>query len=484
MNVTIDKQVLKYSFISVLIFILNSAFTTNYSIMLVLTGLELFVLFVLFLKGNDLGYLCFYIIFITASMEFGQFVGTDEFYGFKNFKLLGINIAVWSIMPLFVKFIFTSDIISLFHKRKSYVKTFIIVISSFTLIATMTGLINILINDNNVGNFNSVLSVFLDATYIFFYILICILVVGSVINKYKENIDVIKKCLLSIFMGFGFSIFFTILTGTFGNYGGLDSLRVSNLVMLFPLFLVIPFFGGIKKRINIFLILISVTVVLFALYYNANGKMILLTLAAPFLILILLYRNQKKLPALILTIMFPIFIIAFISLVFYQGGMSRILSIKIEQTFSLLAIWRPDWLESMNGSPKARIAEFLNICLEYYQKPYYLITGKGYLGSIRDHLNMFGNMSLSGFSYIEWINGSFYKMHETLNNLFLANGLLGIAFYIYIIKLLFTKYHISEFLMVGSIWFLLFYGYSVTLAMFGVACLIVGLYELDKDILL
>jgi len=479
-NEKVNSGATNYIFIAILAFILNSAFTTNYNAMLVITGLQVIMLFVFFIKGNDMDYLCFYIIFTAASMEFSEFIGTELFYGFKNFKVMGINIAVWLIIPLFLKHIIKGNIFSLYKKKQSYVKKFTITISLLTVIATIVGLISIMANDNGVGEINGVIGHFFNEGYIFFYSLICILLVVSVIEKYKKETGRIKNSLLGVFIGLQASIIYAIVTGTYGNYGGLNTLRVSNIVMFVPLSLLIPFYLDFKKKTSIVLMITSLITVLLALYYNSNGKLLLLLILVPILIFTLLYRKGRKLEISMFIIILPIVLSLIAVLMMNYGESSRLLTIKIEQTFSFLAIWKQDWLETMNASPRARIAQFLNIGIEYYEKPYFLITGKGYLGSIPDHLNMFVSWSLTGFSSLEWSLGAFYQMHETLNTIFLTNGVLGLILFGYIIKLIVTKCHVSVYLLIGCIWFILFYGYSVTLAVFGIAALIVGLYDLDK----
>lgn len=479
--IEINKKSIILIIIAILIFTLNSAFTTNFNIMLILTTLQVIFLFVLFIKGNDMDFLCYYIIFTAASMEYGEFLGTELFYGIKNFKIVGINLAIWLIVPLFFKHLVLNYIFLFFKKNNSYVKKVSISMIILTLLGTFVGLSSILINDNNTGQIQGVLSYFLNESYIFFFSLICILTIVSVVEKNDNNTEKLKITILAIFVGLQASILYSILSGTYGNYGGINTLRVSNIVMLIPLSLLIPFYKVFSKKINIIFLFLGSLTVLLALYFNSNGKILLLMMLVPIIVIFLIFYKGKKLSVSALMITLPIFITGILFLVNNFTETSRLLTLKIEQTLSLISIWNNDWFETMNASPRARIAEFLNIGIEYYEKPYFFLTGKGYLGTIPDHLNMFISWSLTGFSSLEWSMGVFYQMHETLNTIFLTNGLIGLLIFGYIAKLLIFKFQTSVFLLIGSIWFLLFYGYSITLAVFGIVSLIVGLYDLDKN---
>jgi len=72
----IKRRTFLYGLASISVFILNSAFTTNYGIMLTLTAIEVLILIKCFALGQDIHYLCYYILFLSSSMESSAFVGT------------------------------------------------------------------------------------------------------------------------------------------------------------------------------------------------------------------------------------------------------------------------------------------------------------------------------------------------------------------------------------------------------------------------
>jgi len=194
--------------------------------------------------------------------------------------------------------------------------------------------------------------------------------------------------------------------------------------------------------------------------------------------------SQKKLKSILVSfvlIFFAMFSIYYLVNEFSSG--SLIFSSKFEQVKRLLFIFDNNWLLSMPLSPRIRIIEFLNITTEYLSKPWYFLFGKGYLGTFRDHTGMIGTTVLLGsYSIDQWSNELFYRVHETINNLFLYNGLLGLTFYakyfFYIIK----HSQKSIWIIIGGYWLLLIYGFSVTMTAFGVASLLFGMIEIDEKI--
>ena len=129
-----------------------------------------------------------------------------------------------------------------------------------------------------------------------------------------------------------------------------------------------------------------------------------------------------------------------------------------------------------------RIAEFLNIAEEYLRKPWYALFGKGFCGTIKDHLGLFEDLSEFSFSKWELELGAYYSLHESINCFFLVGGVFGLYT---LLSLLWKTYRFidkSPWLVFGFMWILLFYNYHLTIGIYGITSLIVGLedvYEYD-----
>ena len=142
----------------------------------------------------------------------------------------------------------------------------------------------------------------------------------------------------------------------------------------------------------------------------------------------------------------------------------------------MLAFWRQDWLQSMPTSPQIRIYEFLSVFEEYHNKPWLILFGKGYLGSFVDYFGYFYSLPesvrLGAFSEIQWANGTFFRVHETLCRLWLANGLVGVFGFIYISISCLKKPNMWSFM--GLIWFVFYMDTTITLSCIGICALVLS----------
>ncbi len=135
----------------------------------------------------------------------------------------------------------------------------------------------------------------------------------------------------------------------------------------------------------------------------------------------------------------------------------------------------------MLPSPKVRITEFLNILIEFVNKPYGFLIGKGILGSVKDYMGDIKMFNLGVYSYDEFVIQSYYSMHESVNIFFLSNGLFGLAFLFKYAKMFLRFMRNNPWIVIGSLWFLLLWGYSTTRAYLGLSCFILGLHMIDQN---
>jgi hypothetical protein len=138
-----------------------------------------------------------------------------------------------------------------------------------------------------------------------------------------------------------------------------------------------------------------------------------------------------------------------------------------------------NWYDLLPDSPKTRIEEFLNIFLEYTKKPYFAMLGKGYGGSIEDHLNTFHNRA-GAFNDEQHNYQTFVVLHESVNTIFLKFGLLGLVSMILVYFKSLSNAEKNPWIVIGSIWMLFFFTYSIALGLFGIPSLILGFYLLGK----
>jgi hypothetical protein len=447
---------------------------------------ELVILTYYFIKKDITKYLGYYLIFLCLSFEFDAFVGSGQFYGFKNFRILGINLGIIALLPILTLAISKNIKIRKIKREYPQLYRFSSIIVFLSVTGFMFGLFQILINDNNIHNMDYMLSDFIGISYNMTAIpLLIIMVFAYIISWEEEKLPLIEKYLMAILIGVVVSMIVSLVTGNFGVYGGVNTLLVTSVVNYIPFMLLFPFYKKYKSKVNIkILMLFGIVGAILSLLYNATGKMIILYCLVPLGVLGILWKRKK-----ILLLSFGLMLIPLIGILALQAievlsSNSVLFKSKLNQTTGLLKFWEANWIQNMPLSPRVRIIEFISIFYEYFTKPWFLIFGKGYMGTITDHIGM---LTAAGFipgsySMNQWSNGTFYALHGTINLLFLYNGAFGLFFYLQIIKQFFVNYAKNPWILIGCFWFLLFYGYSVTITAFGITALLIGYTELEpKD---
>jgi len=472
-------------FVAGIIGILNVLFSTNYIISMAIIFFELFILGYFFLKKDITRYLGYYLIFLCLSFEFEVLVGTSNFYGFKDFRIFGVNLGIIMLLPILLLTVFKKIKIHVIKDKYPSLFRFSKIFLLLNFSGVFFGLLQILVNDNNVNGLGNVLPTFIGVVYNMTLIPI-LLIISFVYLMLFENdkFALLEKFMLAILVGVVASMLASLLTGNFGRYGGVNTLLITNTYRYIPFMLLFPFYKKYKKRKDIkLLVLCGIAGAILALLYNSTGKMILLYGLIPIGIMTILWRRKKRLPFIFFLSLVPLIILVMPSVIEHLTTSSIMFRSKLNETISILKFWEPNWIYNMPLSPRTRIAEFTNIILEYLNKPWFLMFGKGYMGTIVDHTGLLTSEFVPGaFSMNQWNQGVFYGVHESYNLLFLYNGLAGIVFYLFMIKEIFKKFVKSPWILIGGFWFLMVYGYSVTMTAFGVVALLLGFIDYDNGL--
>jgi hypothetical protein len=470
------KQIILISAIG----LLNSFFYNNFAIMGSLVIVEIGLLLYFFIKGRDVDYLNWYIAFLSLSLEHAEFVGTEYFYGFKNFRLFGINLAFWMIIPLFVRQwkhgkYSTNGLPKQLHK---FVTQTVIIV----LIAIVTGLLTYVFNDNQLAGRAGSLQRFVSSSYIYVFVSIEIMSISSVLCRNKNKIWKVSSFLSNYIVAVAIVSLMCIALGNYGTYGGVDTLQLSNVYFLLLGSVLITLYDNYKGFDQVIILISSLIVAVSILLFNTNGKIIFILATLPLIAIFILAKKGVSLKGVIISI--TIVIVSMVAANFIISRMisnSFLFGIKYHQFISMVSFWDSNWFVNMQGSPKARISEFLNIGYEFINKPWYFPFGKGFMGSIKDNLNLFDTVSTTGFSQWEIDAKTYFNMHESINSLFLISGVYGLVYLLRNLWFMIRNLHKSPWILFGFLWMLLFYSYSLTISIFGVTCLILGYIEAENE---
>lgn len=468
----------KYIIICTVIGLLNSFYYDNFVVMFSLCFLEVVLLLWCLHKRERVTYICYYLIFLVFSMESEVFVGKSTFYGFKNFRIAGLNLAVWMLLPLAVEMVLNYK--TILKKAGCLHQTLIKKLSLFTLTGALVGILTYLSNDNGFRLKSGSFSFFINTYYSYFLPYIEIMVFSWAICSHKELLPKLKKVLFSIIIALAIVFIACLVFENYGNRGGFNSLQVSDVYFLLVcsiILIVYPEFNYVSK---IVLCVSSVIILSLSLLYNTSGKIVIIAGIIPILMFIITKRNSSSIKVfwfIFLAILLLFFIIFVVFPVFIEK--SQLLKIKFLQAQQLLSIGRGNWFDSIPASPRMRISEFLNIGYELLIKPWFLPLGKGFCGTVKDGLGLFAGLSEFDFSEWELQLGAYNTMHESINCFFLVGGLMGLYVIFSILLKLYKNIHKSPWLIFGFVWILLFYNYHLTIAGYGIIALIVGLEDIN-----
>lgn len=453
----------------------------NKEISIAVVLIEIAVLLYVFSRGSITLYLALYLIFMSLCVEFGAIVGTEDFYNLKNIRIAGLNLGIWLLLPVWITFIKKQAQTRKIKSEYPILWKFICLFGAMNAMAAVMGLLMKVMNDNGVGAMGTIMSVYLADAYSYLFLPVSLMIgICIILTCEKDKLPLIECAIKAALFASVFQLFCSYIFNVKGVVYGYDSLLSSASNVFMP-FLVL-FMQHSRTRVQKILIaVISFSGTYLGIRYSSSGKF-LITL---FICLALLFFTEKKGARTKLVIFFAIVIMG-IFFAFIISKISRIngiLSIKLSQTVGLLKFWDKDWLTHMGMSPRIRIEEMYNVIMEYMHKPVYFLTGKGYGGTARDYggyiLSIPETARGGTFSEVEYLHNAFYSLHEFTKPL-LVFGLMEIILAGRLIALTIRQIKNNLWLLIGTYWYLLFYGYSFTISTIGILCLLIGLGKAEE----
>lgn len=468
--------------VSIIVALCNVFFIYNEIASYCIIFVEAAYLIYLWMRKQYLKYLCYYTIFLSLSMEYAGFIGKEDFYSFKNIRFLGLNLGIWLLVPLLISAACN------YHRLISEIKRYRVLLYGTRLfimmnvIAMFVGMLGILINDNDIRSLKGYFSFYVDSLYtlMLFPVSVLIAFVLALICD-REHIIYLEKALQGILWGTVVQGVTSRVFNISGTYGGTSTVMMSMVSVFLVFLLLYSCYSNCKnKKLNIGFALIGLAVLLTG---GASGKLYL-SLVVLILALLMFAVRTKNLKKKML--LFGVFVIGLFSvsiifdMVALRGG--KLAGYKLYEAKQILQVskWNMSYFSAMEASPRVRIGEVLNTTIEYLHKPLYFITGKGFGGTIRDYTGFFNMIPVSArsgaFSDEEFSAGVFASMHE-ISTVYLAFGFLGIILFAYLLKYCLKFFAYSFWLFVGLFWYVLYYGYSITITTFGVTAMMYGLYQ-------
>ena len=486
-NMTLTKRDDVTSFLDIktvvlcaLVGLINSFFYSDFEIMAVLCVIEVFVLFWCLIQRQYISFIAYYTVFLCFSMESESFVGVSTFYGFKNFRFAGLNLAVWVLLPLIcislIKYKYVIANVGRTHKK--ILENVVL----FTFIGFLMGLITYLADDNGFFSKEGSIQVFINATYTYLIPCLELLAVSFCVVAERYNLNKLRKYLYSIIIGSAIVFLACLVLGNYGNRGGLESLQVSDVYFLLVCSIILLVYDYFDLKSKVVLGVAGSIILILSLAYNASGKIVIISVLIP-VIMTLILRKKGSTTKTIIMIIIGVITLMILSSYLMPLLMknSLLLTTKYEQAIKLFSFESDNWFDNLPASPKMRIGEFMNIIEEYAHKPWFALLGKGFCGTIKDHLGLFDELTEFSFSSWELDLGAYYSLHESINCFFLVGGLFGLYSIFNLIIKSYKHIEKSPWLVFGFFWILLFYNYHLTIGIYGIVALIVGLEDVYEQ---
>lgn len=442
--------------------------------------IQFVILLLILLLNSDINrFIQFLIIFSSTSFEVPQFVNPnlDGIYSIFNLPSVG----VWGFLLILLIAIYRCYIkksISVNLKLNKVLKL-LLYFSIFTIVSgSFIGIFTYILNDNILP-----LEVFITfykkdfSKYFISSLLILIFIKYFESNEsyIKEIKVIIYNTLVSLIIGG----FISTMIGIYGFYGE-EPVILMPLSFFYSTVIVLFLFHCRTKKD----FLITLCIVILSLYLQLSipnalsGKSWAILFFLSVILFFYYIKSKFRIPLFIFLLSCVLYSTFSINSFTNSSNIeNQFMEKKIDEAVSILDITKENYYENIDASPKGRIDEFLNLLMEYNEKPFYMLLGKGFGGGIEDHLNVFGSYEAAFFSDDEYRYKSFTFLHETVNVIFLKFGIIGMFFFILIIYNILNKGLKNPLVVLGLFWFFFFLGYTYSLGVFGIAALISGLFE-------
>lgn len=443
-----------------------------------------FIIFILIIMNKPHIAFVVMIVFLTTTIEMQQFVLGNTFeentlVNFLYFPYLGVYPLFFTNLIFFTIFwVFDRNNLTNIFKRFKIIKKLSMWLWILSFTAILSTLITILLNDNNINNLSWYYSKLYTEIFKYFMIFFIVQNTIAVLLKYNFS-DQLTRIFFSIFVSSILGSFLSVLSGYHGYYSYLDNVLLLSLFSFFSV-LIILFANHVKSKIDrVISFFLGVSMFVLMLFYSSplGGKwfFVLLLLLIVFILKFISKLSYSK-------ILFGVFFLITSFLVFVFLNEFRLnndfFTLKFDQFIETISIFRPNWFQELSDSPKFRIDEFINITIEYINKPIYVIFGKGLSGSINYHTGILNWSARGSFPLNQSQSNTFIDMHESLNILYLKNGLLGIIFFLHISYISVRNIKKNPFVAIGFVWFVFFFGVYNSL-LIGCAILVHGYYLVD-----
>lgn len=459
--------------VSLLIIVhLTSLYISSFAVFIAL--LENLIIYFFLFKKNYKTALMFMCLFYTTSYSnplfFGSARGLDTVYCVENLPIFHGYLMLLSFIVLFVK-------VKCSKEKRNKIKPEIISVFAFYTICSglLMGLCSMLING---FQYRAIISDLNQCVNPALMILVFLELFVEDPLFAKKYISLIIHILLSY-------VIIAWVTTALNIYADFVQVRDKVIMLPLPSFYIssiILFFSSMKTyRDRLIIIIAFISTVYFQLNFDScmNGKSWIVFTTTIFVGLCYIFKSVKHNFILYGAVLVLLGFSTIKLVPQINSFISETENTKLLEFSSMFVAANSGDLDDMNDSSRFRIIEFLNVTDQYVKEPFFALAGRGYGGSIHSN-GFFTVRSESGFTDDQYDSDRFYRLHESMNVIYLKFGIIGLLFFIVILIKLVKGVKYSPWCFIGVIWLLFFWGYENSLLFIGLPAMVFGLQCTNK----
>lgn len=309
-----------------------------------------------------------------------------------------------------------------------------------------------------------------------------ILVFTNVFDKDQSYVKNYSSLIVHIFLSYIIIGWITISLGIYANF-----VEVRDKVLMLPMpsfyitsiILFLGMMGTSKDKIIIIAAFLSS--VYFQLFFDScmNGKSWIVFILTLIIGIFYIARNSKNNIVLYGSILVLLGFSAINLAPKVNEFISGTENTKLLEFISMFTAADSGDLDDMGSSSQFRFIEFINVSEQYVEEPIFALTGRGYGGAIHSN-GFFWDKSETGFTMDQYDSDKFYRLHESINVIYLKFGIIGIIFLFVILFSQIKGFKFSPWNYIGFIWLLFFWGYQNSLLFIGLPAMVMGIQNISQ----
>lgn len=433
---------------------------------------EYMIVFSLIITGNFYKAFFYYLAFTATILEFDTFIYGENAsahvrYSFANLPVF-TDYLRWLLAYYFAGIAYND-----FVSRKTYLPKTMRSLKKWLFFLFVSGTISVTVglifNDNGVLNSNVFPEVAI-LNVLQFLVKACIILTTVFILLKDGWKELCSNYVLIIIITVALITVTAALIGFVGQYNGRETILIAPLAVALTPMLILFIFKQESIHFHLLAVLLGIGVLISSFIYGgtAIGSKWYIIIFLAFAGLFISYYKIRSITVLAIgglacLLVLPFVIIPILSLF----DTNTYAAVKLDQALSTINIFGAQnvaaWFTDMNASPLQRFDELHNISIEYLNKPWFAVFGKGIGGTTLHYTNLLSWSGLEDFSEDQIRMGAFYRMHESLGVIFLQHGIIGVVFFFKIICMLLKRLYITPWAMMALVWFFFYWEYGISL---------------------